>query len=199
MKIILIYTARSGSTSILKYFQKIKPNYICYNEPWFKWMQNVVYRKSINYDEIIKNDNLFIKSTLTTLSVPFEQIINDFDKVIFLLRKDVQSQVESSVLVHNEGAFLNHTPREYKLYSIDKDEYDETYNKYEEVISKITNLSEKYKIPLFYYEDLYYGDFKPLFDELDIQYNQELYNEFLNIKLKYRIGEQVGKNNKTII
>ena len=38
MKILLLYTPRCGSTSILKYFEKIKTEYECFNEPWFEWM-----------------------------------------------------------------------------------------------------------------------------------------------------------------
>jgi hypothetical protein len=32
MKILLFYTPRTGSTSILNYFEKLNPNYECFNE-----------------------------------------------------------------------------------------------------------------------------------------------------------------------
>ena len=53
--------------------------------------------------------------------------------------------------------------------------------------------------PIFYYEDLYYGDFKPLFDELELEYNQEYYEEYLNISNRYRIGDIEIKDKNSLI
>jgi len=199
MKIALIYTARSGSTSIFKYFEKLKPNYICYNEPWFDWSKENRYNENMDYNELIKNNNLFIKSTLSTLPCSLDTIISDFDKVIFLLRKDFKSQLESAILVNKERTYLNHTQRKYNIYSISQSEIEQYTLLIDANTHKIINTSNTHNIPLFYYEDLYYGDFQPLFDELELQHNQEYYEEYLNISKKYRVGDIVSKTTKSLL
>jgi len=199
MKIALIYTARSGSTSIFKYFQKLKPNYVCFNEPWFDWSKETRYNDlDTNYDELIKNENLFIKSTLSTLPHSLDKIIKDFDKVIFLLRKDFKSQLESVILVNKERTYLNHTKRNYNVYSItekDIEYYTESLNKN---TNQIIEASNKNNIPIFYHEDLYYGTFQPLFDELELDYNKEYFEEYLDISNKYRLGDIETKTKKSL-
>jgi hypothetical protein len=199
MKIALIYTARSGSSSIFKYFEKLKPNYICYNEPWFEWSKEKRYDGNTDYNELIKNDNLFIKSTLSTLPCSLDTIISDFDKVVFLLRKDFESQLESQILVNRERTYLNHTQRKYNIYSISQSEIEQYTALIHTNTHKITTTSNTHNIPLFYYEDLYYGDFQPLFDELELEYNDLYYKEFLDITNKYRIGDVIVKKTNTLI
>lgn len=199
MKIALIYIARTGSTSLLNYFAKLKPNYVCYNEPWFPWAKKNIHTENTEYNELIKNDNLFIKSTLTHLPCSLETLISDFDTVIFLIRKDLKSQIESHILVNKEMSYLNTTKRKYNIHNITESEiehYSEITNNH---IQKIKTTSNTYNVPLFYYEDLYYGDFQPIFDELGIVYNKEYYDEYLNISNKYRIGNMDIKNHKTLI
>lgn len=199
MKIALIYTPRTGSTSLLKYFAKLKPNYICYNEPWFLWAKKNVHTENTEYNELIKNDNLFIKSTISTLPHSLDTIIYDFDKVIFLLRKDFKSQLESAILVNQEMSYLNYTKRKYNIHNITEGEIEQYGEIINNNIQKIKTASNTYNLPLFYYEDLYYGDFQPIFDELEIEYNQKYYDEYLNISNKYRIGNMDIKNHKTLI
>jgi hypothetical protein len=199
MKIALIYTPRTGSTSLLKYFAKLKPNYVCYNEPWFSWAKKNVHTENTEYNELIKNNNLFIKSTLSTLPCSLDTIISDFHKVIFLLRKDFKSQLESAILVNKEMSYLNTTKRKYNIHNITENEVEQYGERINNNIQKIKTTSNEYNIPLFYYEDLYYGDFQPIFDELEIEYNQEYYDEYLNISNKYRIGNTDIKNHKTLI
>lgn len=203
MKIALIYTARSGSTSIFKYFQKVKPNYTCYNEPWFWWSKKNRYNDDTEYDKLIKHENLFIKSTLSTLCVPLEKIIEDFDKTIFLIRRNFKEQLESAILVNKERTYLNHSKREYKLYTIDKEEEMYFSKTMRQNTNKLKQTSKTKNIPLFYYEDLYYGSFDNLFKEMQIDYDPSTFEEFLNIKNRYRIGEikvaPEDKSNKTIL
>jgi hypothetical protein len=54
-------------------------------------IQNV-HKAENKYEDLIKEETLFIKSAYRTLPVPIERIINDFDKVIFLLRKNTREQ-----------------------------------------------------------------------------------------------------------
>lgn len=204
MKIALIYTARSGSSSIFKYFEKLKPEYDCYNEPWFWWSKlNRYTKENTEYDNLLLKDNLFIKSTLSSLPVSLEQIINDFDKVIFLMRRNFKEQLESTILVNKERTYFNHKKRKYKVYSItDKEieEYTELINKN---IETINSTASKYNLPIFYYEDLYFESFDKLFKELNLYYNQIAFSEFLDKTNKYRIGDIINapepKSQNTIL
>jgi hypothetical protein len=169
MKILLFYTPRTGSTSILNYFEKLNPNYECFNEPWFEWMIENLHKNKIEYSELISKKNIFIKSTYKTIPISLDTLVNDFDKIIILLRKNQKEQVESSILAHKEYSFLNSSPRLYSTYNITD------------------------------YEDLYYNDFTPLFNELNIEHNEEYFNEYLNTSKKYRIGDIVTKKTNSLI
>jgi hypothetical protein len=199
MKIALIYTPRSGSTSILKYFQKVKPDYVCYNEPWFEWMQKNLYNEDITYEKVISMDNVFIKSAFKTLPVSLEQIIKDFDKVIFLLRRNKKEQVESAALLSRQNDFLNYTKRKYWVDSINDEERTFFEDRYDFLNDTLTNCALKNNKKIFYYEDLYYGSFNEFFNEMELPFNEFAFNEHLNIKNRYREDEIVSKDKKTII
>ena len=200
MKIILIYTPRSGSTSILNYFSKIKPEYSCYNEPWFSWMQENLYKEVIDYQKVISQDNVFVKTTLKMLPVSLEQVTKDFDKVIFLLRRNKKEQVESAALVTIENAYLNYNKRQYWVESIEENEINRLNDRYDFLNQSLIKASQDFNKSLYYYEDLYNGDFTPLFNELGIEYNEEVFNEFLNLNKRYRIDEDLEtKKNKTLL
>jgi hypothetical protein len=199
MKILLLYTPRSGSTSILKYFQKIKPEYECFNEPWFKWMVENVHQNEIEYSELISKKNIFVKSAYKTLPVSLNDLIIDFDKIVILLRKNQKEQVESSILVHKENNFLNNSLRLYNIYNITDEELKSTNERYDFLNKTLTEFANFNNLPIFYYEDLYYNDFTPLFDELNLEHIHLYYEEFLNIDKRYRIGEYINKETKTII
>jgi hypothetical protein len=200
MKIALIYTPRSGSTSILKYFQKVKPDYVCYNEPWFEWMQKNLYNEDITYEKVISMDNVFIKSAFKTLPVSLEQIIKDFDKVIFLLRRNKKEQVESAALLSRQNDFLNYTKRKYWVESINEEEREIINNRYDFLNETLIKCAIDNNKKLFYYEDLYYNSFDDFFKEMELPFNREVFDEFLNKKHRYRENEEIeSKKTKTII
>ena len=199
MKILLLYTPRSGSTAILKYFEKIKTEYKCFNEPWFEWMVENVHKNKNEYVDLITKQNIFVKSAYKTLPVSLDTLLTDFNKIVILLRKNQKEQVESSILVHKEESFLNNTPRNYNLYNITDDEFQTTYDRYSFLNETLFNFGTLNNLPIFYYEDLYYGDFQPLFDELELEYNNLYYKEFLDTTNKYRIGDIISKKTNTLI
>ena len=199
MKILLLYTPRCGSTSILKYFEKIKTEYECFNEPWFEWMVENIHKNKNEYVDLITKQNIFVKSAYKTLPVSLDTLLTDFNKIVILLRKNQKEQVESSILVHKEESFLNNTPRNYNLYNITDDEFQTTYDRYSFLNETLFNFGTLNNLPIFYYEDLYYGDFQPLFDELELEYNNLYYKEFLDTTNKYRIGDIISKKTNTLI
>jgi hypothetical protein len=163
-------------------------------------MVNSVYNgKILSYEDVILEENVFIKSTYKTLPVSVDQAVNDFDKTIILLRKNITEQIESSIITHNERSFLDTSCRKYFLEDISEDEYEHTLDRFKFLNDMFNEQSKRHNIPIFYYEDLYYGDFTPLFNELDIEYKVDDFNEFLNISKRYRIGTLEPKKNKTII
>lgn len=199
MKILLLYAPRCGSTSILKYFEKSKPEYECFNEPWYDWMVEHHHKREYTYEELANKENVFIKSSYRTFPVPFEKALEDFDKVIILLRKDKKKQLESYILTHKQGAFLDYSRKKYWIDSITEDEKLYFGNLYEEGIKKLLNFSSQYKVPVYWYEDLYFGSFNPFFKELNLSYNQAYYEEFLDISKKYRIEDVFNKNIPSLI
>lgn len=199
MKILLLYTPRSGSTAILKYFEKIKTEYKCFNEPWFEWMVENVHKNKNEYVDLITKQNIFVKSAYKTLPVSLDTLLTDFDKIVILLRKNQKEQVESSILVHKEESFLNNTPRNYNLHNITDAEFQTTYDRYSFLNETLFNFGTLNNLPIFYYEDLYYGNFNPLFNELEIEYNELYYKEFLDTTNKYRISDIITKKTNSLI
>lgn len=200
MKIVLIYTARSGSTSILKYFSKLRPDYECFNEPWFPWMVSNVYNDNVlDYSELISKSKVFLKTTPVNCPVSFETLIKDFDKVIFLLRRDKKEQTESNILLHKESTFLDSTKKKYNTHQITQYEIDAVAKRYDDLNTLIETTAVEHSVPLYYYEDLYYGSFSSLFEELGLHYNEQYYNEFLNISNRYRTGTVEVKTDNTLI
>lgn len=199
MKIALIYTPRCGSTSLFHYFRELKKEYRCINEPWFEWMIQNVHKAENKYEDLIKEETLFIKSAYRTLPVPIERIINDFDKVIFLLRKNTREQAESGALVELEEGYLNTSTRKYWTDLITEDELKRYKDRFIFLNGILTDASIKYKKPLFYYEDLYYNDFTPIFKELGLTHDEVMYKKYLDPNKKYRMdGTVETKKTKTL-
>ena len=196
MKIVLIYTPRCGSTSIFKYFSKLKPEYECINEPWFGWMNYNVDHRKYRYKDIILKGNVFIKTTYKNLPETCERFIDDFDKVIFLLRRNLKEQIESSLYTHTTQSFLDYSKRKYWIDNDEIEEFSKQHIYYDNEIRRSAILYDK---PLFYYEDLYYGDFKPLFEELGIGFDEKYFNEYLDKSNRYRTGTLECNNEKRLI
>lgn len=200
MKILLLYTPRSGSTSILSYFKRLKPEYECYNEPWFWWMISTEYGGVRNeYGDLIAKPNLFVKSAYKTFPVRIKRAVEDFDKVILLTRRNQKEQIESAVLAAMNTNYGDRTRRKYKTYTIPQQIYADTRDRYRYMNRRFKEIGEKYNLPIFYYEDLFYGDFNRLFEELGIEYHPIHFAEILDNSNRYRVGIEEIKKTKTLI
>jgi hypothetical protein len=197
----MLYTPRCGSTSILRYFKKIKPEFEIINQPWSKAISELENRKQLKYSDIIKKNNIFVKSTINVifeLKFSILNIKNDFDKIIILDRKDTKEQLESYAWAEKHNSFLESS--KYLMdYNLDSNTYEICNNILLREKTNIEFLKKELNAKLFYYEDLYYGDFKPILNELQLEYNQVYYNEYLNISNKYRINNIDVKNHKSLI
>jgi hypothetical protein len=204
MKILLLYVPRSGSTSILRYFKSVNPNYNVVNQPWSELVAELTKSNMINYKDLIKDDNIFIKSDIGSFlkeKIDLECVKSDFDKIIILDRKDKEKQIESFIHAERNSSFLE--SNKYWLDDISK------YNLYDNKINPEINISElKNLIPelsfklnskCYYYEDLFFGEFSELLNYLEIDYDEEYFKLYLDKKNKYRLDNEKSKKNKSLI
>lgn len=202
MRVLLLYYPRSGSTSILRYYEKIRPDYKIINGPWSPLVSHLEERIKITYNEIVEYKDVFVKSTIPLFlskNIPFENVKRDFDKVAILIRRNKEEQIESYVMAAKNKSFLDFSPTNYWVDGYDDDNTRRIRSEIEPSEEVATILKEKLNAPMFYYEDLYYDSFDPLFKHFEIEKNEEYFNEFLDRGKKYRASTLETKNNKTLL
>ena len=192
MKIALISLPRTGSTSISRYYKYTNKDVIVIDEPF----NLVVNNPTILYNDLIKNQNLFIKTMYGDNPLEFKnmsakefvlKLIDDFDLVLFLTRKNIKEHTESYVQALQTSKWASNYVYDSK--------FDKLYNEVEvklnklnlEMIETCNELNKK----LYFYEDLYNQSTKETIIEflysIDCNYNQEMFNTFLDISKKYRV------------
>jgi hypothetical protein len=199
MKILILYTPRSGTNSISDYFLRQNSNYEYFNQPFSSYKELGI--KKMPYEECIKYENVLVKSDIesfSSLKINKKKIINDFDKVLLLSRKNKREQAISCIVADFNKNYLDKTKRKYYLDGIDKEEIEhfETIFKY---FDSILYEFEDTRFRFFYYEDLFYGDFSELFNYLNLNHIDEDFKNILDKRNKYNIGYHNSKTNKTII
>jgi hypothetical protein len=199
MKILILYTPRSGTNSIVEYFLKQNPNYKYFNQPFTLYEEPGI--EKIPYEECIKYENVLVKSDINNFSklkINKQKIINDFDKVLLISRKNKREQAISFIFAKKNKNFLDKTKRQYYLDGIGEDMIKEWEDVYEYLENMLYNFTDP-RFRFFYYEDLFYGDFSELFDYLDINNINEDFNNILDKNNKYNIGYHPSKMKKTLI
>ncbi len=205
MKILLLYIPRAGSTSILRYFKSLKPNYIIINQPWSELIVELTKSNMISYKNLIKYENIFVKSDIGSFNkenIDLECVKSDFDKIIILDRKDKEKQIESLIHAKHNNSFLESNKYwfddNYK-YTIGDDEKHSAETGIGELKNQIPTLTKLLNAKFYYYEDLFFGDFSDILNYLEIDYNEEYFNLYLDKKNKYRLGDTIQKENKSLI
>jgi hypothetical protein len=199
MKILILYTPRSGTNSITEYFLKQNPNYKYFNQPFTLYKEPGIEKS--RYEECIKYDNVLVKSDINNFSllkIDKHKIINDFHKVLLISRKNKREQAISFIFAKNGKNFLDKTKRQYYLDGISEEmieHYENTFKSFDNVLYEFTDPRFRF----FYYEDLFYGDFSELFDYLDINNINEDFKNILDKNNKYNIGYHSSKIKKTLI
>jgi len=192
MKILILYTPRSGTNSIAEYFLKQNPNYKYFNQPFTPYKE--VGIKRVSYKECVEYDNVLVKSEINVfklLKINKQKIINDFDKVLLISRKNKREQAISYMVASNNKNFLDKTKRKYNLDGIDEKIIDNCENackRFEKMLYEFKDPSFRF----FYYEDLFYKNFYELFDYLNIKYIEDDFQNILNKNNKYNIGYTIG-------
>jgi hypothetical protein len=199
MKILILYTARSGTNSIASYFLKQNTNYEYFNQPFSQYEEEGI--RHITYKQCLEYDNVLVKSDISNfvrLDISVEQLLLDFDKVVLISRKNKTEQSISFIIALIRHNFLDKSKRSYFTGNIDTGKIEEAIKQFEDwqiMLEKYSNIN----IPLFYYEDLYYDNFSKLFEFLEIKYLEEDYKNILDIKNKYKTKDLEKKETKTLV
>jgi hypothetical protein len=198
MKILILYTPRSGTNSIASYFLKQNPNYEYFNQPFTLYLENGI--RYALYSECIKHHNVLVKSEISNflnLNIGIEQLLLDFDKVVLISRKNKRDQSISLILADSSGNFLDNTKRDYYVEGLIDSTIDNTIERLTNNHDKLLNFTHN-SFRFFYYEDLFYGDFSELFKYLEIEHIQGDFDEILDMKNKYRSRDLPSKTIKTL-
>ena len=168
MKILILYTPRSGTNSIASYFLKQNTNYEYFNQPFSQYEEEGI--RHVTYEQCLKYDNVLVKSDISNfvrLNISVEQLLLDFDKVLLISRKNKKEQSISLIIATTRHNFLDKSKRPYFTGGINDDTIENVIKQFEGwqiMLEKYSDIN----IPLFYYEDLYYDNFSKLFEFLEI-------------------------------
>lgn len=200
MKRLLLSQGRTGSLNLTRFIRESNKNeLIVYREP-FNTTAIKDTNISFSLEEIIKTKNSFVENKIGKGSLPeqlqsksYDQIISyfkkNFDIIGFLSRKDFYSQTQSVINAKISGNWSN--SYHYKDFDISKFSDIETQLKEERETIKI--LSDKYGIPIFYYENLYEVkqtyNLKLFCNYFYLQYNENNMKNYMDKKNRYRIND----------
>jgi hypothetical protein len=219
MKILLLGTPRSGSTSLIKFIDShiSLSNYQMFIEPFNR---NLYPNKEYDEDRdtilyVTKYNNVLVKSLflLGHEEYPIKSF-NDiyeylnwcysyFDKIIILDRKDKLAQSESFVV--NETSMREkgtgwHTPKIYDIEKIEPSYIKTMIDRYTKSSEILHTISSKQKFPMFYYEDIFLEKsrkhIEELFRYLDMEMVESNYMEW--ILSPYR-RVRIDKNKQNLI
>lgn len=201
MKILILYSARSGTNSICDYFLKQNPNYTYFNQPWSLYQEDDIVKK-VKYEDCIKYDNVLIKSEVTTfknfINKEYKQLLSDFDIVLLMNRRNKKEQAISYIFAKSNKNFLSKDKRKYFIDSI-TDFQKQDAELYINNADVILNELHLYGCKQFYYEDLYYGSFDEIFELLGIKHIDLDFQTILDKKNRYFTEELKAKKIKSII
>ncbi len=195
----MLYTPRSGTNSIASYFLKQKSEYKYFNQPFTIYREDGTPRTQ--YSECIKYDNVLIKSDVVNFykqNINKNKIKEDFDKVLLISRRNKKEQSISFFLASEFKNYLDNTKRSYFVDAINSN-FLKTTIEYQEKCEQLLNTYKDKSFPYFYYEDLFYGDFKSLFDFLEIENIESDFENILSVKNRYRQSDVLSKKEITLI
>lgn len=213
MKIFILSCGRSGSSSLQNALEggnlKYKALYEPFREPimtsngktkdfYVDPDDTTAMDEFLKFKESVSKSETIIEKSLAhdplkyfpNKSVDFfMKYFENFDKIILLLRRDLNACAESFAFAEKTGHWHGY----YKINSkeIDKNILENAFDLVKKSNRIINELSTKMKIPIFYYEDIFFNKQKA-FDVLDYcslklsDDHLEVFNLFTDSKLKYR-------------
>jgi hypothetical protein len=208
MKILLLGTPRSGSTSLVRLINSHinLPNYKMVIEPFNNSLYfdgNNTIKTLLQYENILVK-NLFLigndeypKDSFIDVFEYLNWCYTYFDKIIVLDRRDRIAQSESFVInetMWREKGIGWHTKKIYDLDGIDKSYLETMIDRYTKSSKILNDIAYTNNFPIFYYEDIFLNHnmkvVKKLFEYLGMDLDVEMYNKYvISNELQVRIGK----------
>ena len=197
----ILCTARSGATNLSLYLKNVLDKNLIIS-PFGNDMENMglnpSWKGSLNLK--MKKDNLYklmihrLPSGYSDLCEFGNDIIKLSDKVILFDRKNKLEQSESLAfrkIKYGDDFSKYRTKEPYD--NIDKRVVNECYKNFLHHSSALKELSETHNIPIFWYEDLYYGDgLEKISNYLKLKISKTYKDKFLSEDKKERILKNKG-------
>lgn len=175
MKICIIGLPRCGTTALFHFIKNhLSEEYTCISEPWNK-TRNVEITDNCFY-KLVVNDTVAIKlNPNETIFDLCNELINGFDKIIFLRRRNMDGAIKS----------LSHQLL-YRYELLDnRDDFAHDY--YERWIPIFDEITKNKKV--YYYEDIYQDKISnsilEICDYLNIELDKKIFDEVVHIKNRH--------------
>jgi hypothetical protein len=213
MKILLLGTPRSGSTSLVKLIDSHVNifNYRMFIEPFNSILDNPI--NSINpfleYENIlVKNlflvgNNEYPGETFCSVTEYLKWCYSYFNKIIILDRKNKLAQSESFVInetMWREKGVGWHTKKIYDVDGIDKSYLETMISRYTESSKILSDIAYTNNFPIFYYEDIFLNHnrevIKSVFQYLEMDLDMEMYNKYV---ISNELQVRINKNKQSLI
>ena len=191
--ILIIGTARSGTSAVYKSIANESLYYNTFYEPWHikKGRDPIPLEVLTKNDALVKTlvhqkpyvDPSYEYRFVNTFDF-YKELIPKFRRVVLMMRKNVSD----AVISYTHAIKLRDWHREYRLEYDPEPEAFYLYKKWNETIEQ---LSKEFDINITYYEDLFHSnnrDDVTLFaNELELQVkDQELFYSYYDNKNRYR-------------
>ena len=214
MKILILGTPRSGSTSLVKFIDShIKlSNYKMVIEPF---NNSLYFKGDSNIETLLQYENILVKNlfllgheeyptkSFNNIYEYLKWCYSYFDKIIILDRKDKLAQSESFAVNETsmrESGIGWHVPKIYDIEKIESSYIKTMIDRYMESGEILKNISDTNNFPIFYYEDIFLEKSRKhiefLFSYLDMEMDESNYMEW--ILSPYR-RVRIDKNKQNLI
>ena len=212
MKILILGTPRSGSTSLVRLIDSHinLPNYKMVIEPFNK---SLYFNGKHTIESLLEYENILVKNlfligndeyaenSFIDVYEYFNWCYSYFDKIIILDRKDKIAQSESFVInetMWRERGIDWHTKKIYDLDKIDNSYLETMIDRYIESSKILNDISYTNNFPIFYYEDIFLNNnievVKNLFQYLKMDLDMGMYNKYvISTELQVRIDKTEQK------
>ena len=198
MKTVLLALPRTGSSSITNYILETHRETVVVVEPF----NTLLHKVPILYSKLLSYNNVFIKTMFADNPPDFQELTHkdfirklykDFDKVVCLFRRNKKEHVES----YAQAELTNKWVNQYKYSSKSSALFDMLKSRIERKESEMIEVANELNLQKYYYEDLYLsGDdcnMKEFLSNIEIRYDETLYQKHLDISKKYRIDTTPNK------
>jgi len=204
MRIAILTSARSGSTSLFHLFEEhLYKTYTCVSEPFNNHWRDKIELPTYDTDFFEDKDNIFIKTFVSKNQKPKSMMDDEegfwkwffgyFDKVILLNRLDKDLQSESLTYHMKANDIHSWQKRQfYDLSNITKEELENSKNTLLKESEMLYNFS-KMGYPIYHFEDIFVKKDKSVIEDMfryvGIELKTPIYEKFVGTDLyQVRIG-----------